>query len=216
VTSVYRSLRRTAAHLRQRLRPSDLDRRAAALDVVSGDLAIDCGANVGEVTVRLAEAGAEVHAFEPNPAAFAVLERRAGACSDIHLHPQAVLDRNGRVRLYLHRNAGEDPVRWSNGSSLLPFKSNVDPEKYIEVDAVDLGQFVLDLERPVKVVKIDVEGAECPIVERLIESAAIERIDTVVVEMHDARIPEVHDDAESLRRRIEAERLSDTIRLDWI
>lgn len=40
-----------------------------------GDFAIDCGANVGEVTRKMAKNGAMVYAFEPNPHAFAQMYR---------------------------------------------------------------------------------------------------------------------------------------------
>src|SRR3546814_4183293 len=45
----------------------------AAKRLRPGDIAIDCGANVGRFTRPIAEGGATVHAFEPNPDAFAEL-----------------------------------------------------------------------------------------------------------------------------------------------
>ncbi len=180
-----------------------------------GDVAIDCGANVGNVTAALARRGALVHSFEPNPDAFAVLAERFGDTSNVELHRQAVLDRPGRVRLYLHVDALDDPVRASVGSSVLPFKGNVDEERYVEVDAIDLSQFVLELPGRVKVVKIDVEGAECPIVNRLIDTGAIERTETVLVELHDRHIPELRRDYEALRERLGREGLADRVLTDW-
>ena len=40
-----------------------------------GDIIIDAGANVGDVTSKCARTGATVHAFEPNPVCFASSER---------------------------------------------------------------------------------------------------------------------------------------------
>ena len=208
-------MRDLAGRLRRSLRPSALERRVAALRVARGDVAIDCGANVGNVTAALARRGALVHAFEPNPDAFAVLAERFGDTSNVELHRQAVLDRPGRVRLYLHVDALDDPVRASVGSSVLPFKGNVDEERYVEVDAIDLSQFVLELPGPVKVVKIDVEGAESPIVNRLIDTGAIERTETVLVELHDRHIPELRRDYEALRERLGREGLTDRVLTDW-
>ena len=209
------AVRDLAGRLRRSLRPSALERRVAALRVARGDVAIDCGANVGNVTAALARRGALVHAFEPNPDAFAVLAERFGDTSNVELHRLAVLDRPGRVRLYLHVDAPADPVRASVGSSVLPFKANVDEERYVEVDAIDLSQFVLGLAAPVKVVKIDVEGAECPIVNRLIDTGAIERTETVLVELHDRHIPELRRDYEALRERLGREGLTDRVLTDW-
>src|SRR5215213_9742927 len=42
-------------------------RRLRATGLKPGDLAIDCGANVGEITARMRASGATVYAFEPNP-----------------------------------------------------------------------------------------------------------------------------------------------------
>lgn len=107
-------------------------------------------------------------------------------------------------------------IRWASvGSSVLPFKGNVDDERYVEVGAIDLSEFVLGLPRPVKVVKIDVEGAECPIVNGLIDTGAIERTETVLVELHDRHIPELTRDYAALRERLEREGLVDRVLTDW-
>jgi FkbM family methyltransferase len=209
------ALRGLAGRVRRSLRPTELDRRIAALGIAPGDVAIDCGANIGDVTAALVRRGAFVHAFEPNPDAFAVLAERFGDASSVELRQQAVLDRAGRVRLYLHVDATHDPVGASVGSSVLPFKGNVDEERYVEVDAIDVSELVLGLPRPVKVVKIDVEGAECPIVNRLIDTGAIERTETVLVELHDRHIPELTRDYAALRERLEREGLVDRVLTDW-
>jgi len=210
------ALKRAARSLRRRFLPNALERRLAGLELGAGDIAIDCRANVGVVTAVLAQTGAEVHAFEPNPAAFGELESRIGTQGSIHLYPQAVLDRDDTVRLYLLRNAGDDPVAWSGGSSVLPFKGNVDPDSYVEVEAVDLARFVLELDREVKVVKIDVEGAECRIVNRLIDAGAMQRIGTVLLEVHDGRVPELRDETHRLLERLRNEGLADKVQTDWI
>lgn len=210
------ALRRATRSLRRRFVPNALERRVAGLGLGPGDVAIDCGANVGVVTVALARTGAEVYAFEPNPDAFGELASRIGARGNIHLYPQAVLDRDEAVRLYLHRNADDDPVGWSGGSSVLPYKGNVNPDAYVEVEAVDLAPFVLELDREVKLVKIDVEGAECRIVDRLIDAGAMDRIGTGLLEVHDGRVPELRDETDRLRERLRDEGLADKVRTDWI
>jgi FkbM family methyltransferase len=200
---------------RRRIRPTALERRIAALGVDEGDIAIDCGANVGDVTFELAQAGAIVHAFEPNPDAFAILERRFAGTSAVQLHPQAVLDRGGKARLYFHVDTVRDPVAASIGSSLLEFKGNVDAERFMEVETVDLAGFVLDLPDPVRVLKLDVEGAECPIVHRLLDTGAIDRVETTLIELHDGHIPELRAENDVLRERLVREGLSGRVLTDW-
>ena len=201
--------------LRRRLRPTALERRIAAFGLDRGDVAIDCGANVGDATFELARTGALVHAFEPNPDAFAILEQRFAGMSAVRLHRQAVLDRAGLARLFLHVDAALDPVASSIGSSLLEFKGNVDPDRFVEVETIDLAEFILALPEPVKVLKLDVEGAECPIVHRLLDTGAIDRVATTVIELHDRHIPELRAENDLLRARIEREGLSARVLTDW-
>lgn len=208
-------LHRAVSRARRRLRPTEIEQRVAQLGLAPGDLAIDCGANVGNVTLALARRGAEVHAFEPDPDAFAVLRGRVKGVAGVHLHRQAVSDRPGKQRLYRHVDAATDPVRWSVGSSLLPFKGNVDAAAFVEVETVDLAAFVLALHRFVEVIKLDVEGVECGIVHRLLDSGAIERVGTVLVEVHERHIPQTRPEVQGLRERLARDGLEERVRLDW-
>ena len=189
--------------------------RLAEFRLGPGDIAIDCGANVGNVTEHLAAGGATVHAFEPNPFAFERLAGRFAGRANVHCRQQAVLDRPGQIRLYLHTHAPENQVGWSQGSSLLATKSNVNPETFAEVAAVDLADFILGLGCPVRLVKMDIEGVECRVIRRLLDSGAIARIGHLLVETHDTRIPELRAETDALRERIAREGLAH-IRLDWV
>lgn len=189
--------------------------RLAEFPLGPDDVAVDCGANVGEVTEHLAARGATVYAFEPNPHAFARLKQRFSARPNVRCLERAVLDRVETVQLFLHEQAEEDPVKWSTGSSVLGFKSNVNQARSVQVEAVDLAAFVLGLERDVRLLKLDVEGVECCILNRLIDSGAIARIGTILVETHEQKIPEIREEMAALRARIARERISN-IRLDWV
>src|SRR5215471_19231611 len=54
------------------------------MTVNPGDVIIDCGANIGDVTSLFARAGATVYAFEPNPLCFSILSRRFSALPLVH------------------------------------------------------------------------------------------------------------------------------------
>ena len=154
-------------------------------DVRPGELALDCGAHVGNVTEALAARGAEIYAFEPNPHAFAVLEERFAAMPAVHCRQQAVSVTDGRAALYLHARSAESPVAWASGSSLIATKGNVDPETFVDVETVDLDAFLASLARPVALLKLDIEGMELPVLRRLAETGRIGAIRHVLVEMHD-------------------------------
>lgn len=187
----------------------------ASLSFSPGEIAIDCGANLGDVTVPLAEKGATVFAFEPNPHAFAELRRRTAGFPRVQCFNQGVLDHPGRLKLYLHQNAVHNQVKWANGSSLLACKGNVDPHSSVEVEVIDLAEFIASLEGPIKLLKLDVEGVECPILNRLIDTGVVRRIERILVETHDDKIPELREETDALRRRIAAEGLTH-INLDWV
>ena len=182
-------------------------------DVRAGEQAVDCGAHTGRITQVLADRGLEVHAFEPNPAAFAVLAARFEDLPRVHCHPRAVSVADGRSPLYLHRLAAENPVGRATGSSLLADKGNVDPEHPIEVETVDLTAFLLALPRPPAFLKLDVEGTELELLPRLAEAGLLDRIRHVVVEMHDRASTGGHTDEGARVRALVAGRSN--VRLDW-
>ena len=178
-------------------------------------VAIDCGANLGDVSLRMAEHGATVFAFEPNPYAFEVLHQRLAGFHHVHLFNQAVHIKNDCMQLYFHENSRQDQVHWSTGSSLLSFKSNVNPNTSVEVQTIDIVEFIRQLNCEVALMKLDVEGVECPIINRLIDSNLVHRIKQLLVETHDHKIPELRPETDALRKRIHHLQLKN-ISLDWV
>jgi len=106
------------------------------------------------------------------------------------------------MKLYLHEHSAEDEVHWSTGSSLLDFKGNVLIDKHVTVQVIDLCEFVASLHHRVRVLKMDVEGAECPILDKLINTGVIDKIDYAFVETHDDKIPELAAETNAIRRLI--------------
>jgi len=181
-----------------------------------GDVAIDCGANCGLITRVLAANGATVHAFEPNPGSFAKLTEAVRDFPEVVCHNAAVLDRAGRMNLYLHLNYDRNPDRFSEGSTLMAGKRNADEDRAVEVEVVDLVAFILGLDRRVNLLKVDIEGAEYDLLDGLIERGAIDRCDQVFVETHANSIPELMPRDAALRERIARMGLGGKIDLNWI
>ena len=163
----------------------------------------------------LAARGAEVHAFEPNPHAFAVLRDRFTANPRVHCHEAAVAVEAGRARLHLHRDTDADPVGRATGSSLLVDKGNVSDDRFVEVEAVDLVAFVESLARPVALLKLDVEGLEPPLLTALAQSGALTEIRHVLVEMHDRLATGGHTPEGTAVRALLAQPQFAHVRLDW-
>lgn len=187
------------------------------LPIGAGDLVVDCGASVGDVTAVLVEKGAEVHAFEPNPVAFAHLSERFASAGNVTCYQKAVSVAEGTAIFYPHENLVENPdaIDTANGSSLLDFKGNVSTEHGYEVGTIDLVAFLEGLDRPVRLLKIDIEGAEIDVVNRLLDEDALRQVEQVLVETHERKIPELKEPTDALRQRIIDKGLDDKVSLDW-
>lgn len=185
-----------------------------AVDLRPGDIAVDCGAHVGKISQKLERRGAIVHAFEPNPYAFQQLEKRFACSNSVHLYNKAVFDRSGSFNLYCHKNSDEDEVRFAQASSLFKEKPNVREDKYFEVEVVDLSEFLKHIGSRVRLLKLDVEGAECQILTKLIESNVVDSIDYIFVETHERKMPELKKPVKELKHLI-SKRGKKNINLDW-
>lgn len=180
-----------------------------------GDIAIDCGANVGEIAVKLAETGASVYAFEPNPYAFEKLRERTRGLQNVVCMNKGVWDRNTTTRLYFHREASKNQEFWSFASSIFQTKSNVNPDHFIDTEMVDLAEFISHLDKPVSLLKIDIEGAECEVLEKILLEGVHKKIKLALVETHDKKIPGLQEKTDRVRVRIK-ELGVNNIKLSWL
>lgn len=179
---------------RQRKKAAALRFEAILAKLGPADLCVDCGANVGDVTARLAATGATVHAFEPDPAAFASLRARCAGAANVVLHEAAVGVVEGRARLHFARGRDMEMAHGSVTSSLLTDSHRVDPGSGVEVAVIDFPAFLEALPKRPSVVKIDIEGAEVELLEALRDRGLLTSMGVVFVETHEKQAP-------ALRRR---------------
>lgn len=189
-----------------------------------GSLCIDAGANIGEFAEAMAATGAEVHAFEPDPWCFEHLSARLADRPRVHLHRAAVGAEAGTAVLRRVNGFADDPYRYSQGSTLitdraadLPARSRLSgaPADHFEVAVVDFLAFLRGLGRPVDLVKMDIEGAELAILERIAADPAAVPVAAMFVETHEALMPEHRLPVARLARRL-ARVGRPRISLDWI
>lgn len=200
-----------------RFLPASVDPELAAMlnSARKGHIVIDAGANVGRMSFIMGLRGATVHAFEPNPTAFEALSRHVGQWPNITVHNAAVADKDGGASLYLHERHKENEVAYSSGSSLKSEKTNVLKDDAVSVRTVDLARFVLELPKPVHLMKMDIEGAEVDVIPHLIRQGAFDRIDLAVVETHERKNPPLVSATNHMRELIEQNGLNEKVRLDW-
>src|SRR3989304_6755256 len=98
-------LRRLPRSLRRAM-PDEIVRRDSWPSRLTSTVAIDYGASVGKIARHLSAAGAIVYVFKPNPHAFLVEARFAGA-ANVQCIQKDVHDEKVRMRLYLHKFSGE-------------------------------------------------------------------------------------------------------------
>lgn len=196
-------LRRLDGKRRHRRKRPEMVAFQEAIDrLAPGDIAIDCGANVGIYTKLMAESGATVYAFEPNRAAYEELLSRTSHYPHVKAIHAAVTTEPGEVKLYLHKWADDDPVHWSTGSSLIAAKKNVRSDRFTVVEGVPLAEFIKGLDGRVRILKMDIEGAEVGILNQLLDEGLQASIDQAFVEVHARKVRELVEPTETLRERL--------------
>ncbi|MDA8586620.1 FkbM family methyltransferase [Rhodobacteraceae bacterium] len=155
-------------------------------DTRTGDLCIDLGANVGEVALRLAATGADVVCFEPDPGAFSVLETATGDLANVTLIHKAAGYKDDK--LLLRRSAkwsSDDPASRTTGSSIVHSDKGMSDANAVMVEVVDIITYLENLNRDIRILKMDIEGAEWDILTRLMDHPLLSRIDCIFVETHE-------------------------------
>lgn len=180
-----------------------------------GDILVDLGANIGDITSRLARTRSKVYAFEPDPVAFKILSRRFRLVKNVICVNKGVMAAKGRLELYPCNPNNEDRIQSSVGSSFLAQKNN-NTNSLGFVECICFADFIYELNHPIKFVKIDIEGAEVELLESIIDSGLYEIIDKIAVETHEHQIPALLDATEALKKKISAHKLSEKINLGWV
>ena len=123
--------------------------------IKEGDTVVDLGANIGYYTLILAQLvgkSGHVYAFEPDPLNFEILSKnvKENKHDNVTLVQKAISDKNGKVKLYVSKR---------NLASHRIFDAE-DKRKSIEVDVTTLDEYFQKSKKPIKFIKMDVEGAE--------------------------------------------------------
>ena len=187
------------------------------LQIDSGDYVIGCGANIGEVTTFFHSHGAYVLAFEPNKYAYEILEKRFKNSNRVKCIPKGVSGKksSGIKKMFLHEHAEKDQVIYSTGSSIIEDKENVNKNNSVDIELVDLCEFIKLFNKKIKVLKIDIEGAEIELLNDLMDENLVRDIPYIFVETHEKKIPSLRKSTDALRERIEKENYLN-INLNWI
>jgi FkbM family methyltransferase len=209
--------RREQRNLRQARAHGFLDGVLALLR--PGDIVIDCGANIGDVSARLAATGATVIAFEPDPFAFGKLSERLADCANVTMHQQAVSTEAGSLRLMRASNFDDNPKGGSVKSTLLSGGRGISEDDSIEVEVIDFVAFLRDMlakSGPVAFVKMDIEGAELALLGEMDKAGLFADIRCLVAETHERKFKDLRSEYRALREAFTEKYSSQHVNLDWI
>jgi len=185
-------------------------------NVDESSLIIDCGANVGDISALFLTKKASVIAFEPDPMAFELLQQRFEGSKNIECINKAVAHRASTAKLYFHAHQQQNGnSAFTVSSSIIQDKVNINTDNSIEIETVDLDRFISNLNKPVDILKMDVEGAEIEILKKMIKNGTYKRIGTILVETHETKIPGHKELVAELKATISRLKIKN-IKLNWI
>lgn len=149
-------------------------------------LILDLGAHLGLTTLYFKRLypGSLIHAFEPHPKAFSLLTSNLNLnhLTGIYPHPQAVWSHTGPLTLY----ADPSPEPWlSNTSIQSGFWDQTQLTQPLQVTTTTLAAITQSLNRPISLAKIDLEGAEAPVL--FSSYSHFNHIHRYVVEFHPSK-----------------------------
>lgn len=181
----------------------------------ANDIAFDLGANYGNISRRIAKTGAVVHAYEPDPLTFLKLQENLKEFENVRLHNSACGDADGTMTLYqqIDRFNGNHPLL-SEGASIYNQGRHIDPSTEREVPICDFTRIIKEADREIALVKIDIEGAEVPLLEKLLDEGLHNRIKHLFVETHERGFPHLFERYMALRKKIKRAGIKH-INLDW-
>ena len=167
----------------------------------SDSVVVDVGAFTGAWAKHMVDRyDPVIYAFEPNPNSFSQLQRKMASNPKLHAMPYGLGDEDVMVEFTLK----------GLGSSMCDERSahSDTPRIQVEIAAVDRIWDELKLGQ-VDLMKINIEGAEFPLFDKMIKADLLNKVDCYMIQFH-----EWHPGAYSKRRRIREE-LSKTHRLEW-
>jgi FkbM family methyltransferase len=133
---------------------------------------VDCGGNIGLSAIWFAQTypGADITVYEPDTQLCELLERNLSAarCAGVRVVNAAAWIADGEIAFDA---TGDD-------------SGKIDPSGTTRVRAVDLA---LALPERVDLLKLDIEGAEFEVLEHLLNTGSIDRVNHTAVEFHPTR-----------------------------
>lgn len=123
----------------------------------AGDLCVNCGANIGEVTMWLARRGARVIAVEPDPTTLVPLRHNVSAWDSVEVVPKGLWSTDGQITFYQKPETADTSAfnQWGEA---------------VSIPVTTLDTLLAGVDGPLQLLVGDAEGAEPEVFEGAIET----------------------------------------------
>ena len=144
-------------------------------------IVLDIGSNFGVVLENLKDVNCRVYAYEPHPIFFSMLKKKYANNKNFILSDNAVWNKTEKRKFYFKKS----PDRLNGGATLLAEKTNIINKKLNkEVQCKDISEIIRVIGSDIDVLKMDAEGAEYQILERLYETGLYKKIKSIYFDDH--------------------------------
>lgn len=155
---------------------------------------VDCGTNLGVVLNRFINElpDHDFYAFEPNKELMPSIHQqveRADRSPRVEISPSAVWTHDGTIDLFLGHHESSTVMP---GKRVPPmYDQQIDYSSPVSVQATDFSAWLRRTVAPDDhvVVKMDIEGAEYPVLTKLVADGTINLISVLYIEWHYDRFP---------------------------
>ena len=124
----------------------------------------------------------EIYSFEPN-ALFGEIILQKG--KNVRLNQKAIWIEDGEIQFY-----GTDVPHRSDGCSVVYEKNNISRTNPINVESIDFSHWLEQnfSKEDFIILKLDIEGAEYKVLDRMIDNGTIDYVDLLYVEFHASKM----------------------------
>lgn len=160
---------------------------------------LDCGTHLGQGLTEISKIlnvddTWEVHSWEANPYTFNSLDKTTFP-EFYHFYNLAISDNNGIVELNVETIDGTD---CGQGTSIVERERWLNPMhkgsflKTVQIPCLDLSEWIKNKSKDISflAVKLDIEGAEYNVLEKMIKDETIDLVDHLFIEWHARFFPD--------------------------
>ena len=185
-----------------------------------GDLAIDLGTHIGDISQKLLDTGADVIGFDPEPLVASKIKERFSSNPHYTFYQAAATVKDGHTALFR-----DD--KFNKNSDVTPSKSSIiaggkwmlnDASMEVTVQTVNFTQFLKTIiaERGrIAFLKMAIEGAEIELLEEMDEEGLFDYIDCASIKTYERKFKELRPRYKLIRDFFEEKYSIEHVNFNW-